>query len=67
MLVRVRHRKGDVGRCTVVKAARQREDGDRDVVLRLVFDQREDNAQWAEPPWIGLVGPSTLAAIDLSE
>ena len=37
-----------------------------DVVLRLIFDNREGNLMRREPPWAPLGGPRPLAAVDQS-
>ena len=36
-------------------------------MLRLVFDQREPNKFWRDPPWTPLAGPGAFAAIDLEQ
>eukprot|EP00969_Alexandrium_andersonii_P342952 15159872-Alexandrium_andersonii.AAC.1 len=54
------------GMFTVVKGV----DGsgeDALVRLRLVFDQREPNKFWKDPPWTPLGGPGALAALDISD
>ena len=67
MVRRVHRRQGSVGLFTVVKKAEMGPDGRLILTLRLVFDQRRDNARWKRPPWIGLAGPSAIAALDLSD
>ena len=62
MLRTAKRRKGTVGLFTVVKKVGP----DGTLVLRLIFDQRKDNAAWKRPPWTGLASPSSLASIDLS-
>ena len=67
MVRRVTQCRGRVGLFVVVKSAERAADGSIQMVQRLIFDQRADNCSWKDPPWIGLAGPTAIAALDFSQ
>ena len=67
MVRRSRTKKGEVGMFVVVKTVEVSPNGTVTMVQRLIFDQRRDNCSWKEPPWIGLAGPTAVAALDMSQ
>jgi hypothetical protein len=75
MLKAVKVCRNVVGMFTVVKKAEVKEGRDPAKItiddvklsLRLVFDQRSGNQDWIDPPWIGLSGPTAMAALDIGE
>ena len=69
MLRATAEKKGTLSMFTVLKGLDARTEGGKskvDVRLRLIFDQRRENAGWKDPPWVGLGGAAAIAQLDLS-
>jgi hypothetical protein len=66
MLRAVSQRQGGLQMFTVVKKFEIIDEKPK-ITLRLIFDERLENAGWNDPPWVALGGVASLAQLDVSE